>query len=313
MTPDRELEMDRTHDAGAPVIIFAYARADHLRRCVESLLANSEAPHTDVYFFCDAPKHAGHVAGVDAVRHYVASVEGFRTITHIERNENFGLARSVIEGVTQVLEARGQAIVLEDDLVLSPHFLRYMNAGLEQYAADDRVASIHAYVYPIDSPLPETFFLHGSDCWGWATWSRAWDRFDADGTRLLTELRTRRLTRAFDYDGQFPFTGMLEDQIAGRNSSWAILWHASCYLAGLLTLYPGRSLVANIGNDSSGTHCGTTEAMFREPATSPVEVADIPVVASPTGRAAFVEFFRSQRTWQSRLRSSVKRVMAGAA
>jgi hypothetical protein len=295
---------------GAPAVVFAYARVDHLQRCVDSLRANPEAPQTDVYFFCDAAKNPGHAAGVAAVRSFVASVEGFRTVTCIERERNYGLARSVIDGASRVLALHGRAIVIEDDLVLSPHFLRYMNDGLVRYQQHPRVASIHGYVYPCETPLPETFFLKGADCWGWATWSRGWALLETDGAKLLHELRARKLTREFDFDGQFPYTGMLQDQIAGRNSSWAILWYASCFLRDRLTLYPGRSLVENIGNDSSGTHCGTTDRFGRAPTSTPVQVGAIPVEPSRIARDAFVRFFSAQRTWKTRLGSSVKRLLA---
>ena len=293
----------------APIVVFAYMRADHLQQCIESLLANPEAAASDIVFYCDAPKREHHQPMVDAVRSYVDGLTGFRSIRRVYREQNMGLRRSVMAGVTEVLAEHGRAIVLEDDLVLSPHFLSYMNDGLKRYEHDPRIASIHGYVYPVEGALPETFFLKGADCWGWATWSRAWSHFEADGTHLLAELRRRGLTRAFDFDGQFPYTSMLQDQIAGRNSSWAILWYASCFLKDMLTLYPGRSLVRNIGTDSSGTHCGTTDGFSGDASSSRVEVGPIAVEPSAPARDAFVSFFRSQRTWQSRVRASVKRLV----
>ena len=305
--------MDTDVRRQAPVVVFSYMRVDHLRRSIESLLANPESASTDVTFYCDAAKRPEHESQVSEVRSYVDSVTGFRTVTRIYRETNKGLASSVIEGVTQMLESHGRVIVLEDDLVLSPHFLRFMNDGLDRYEHDNRVASIHGYVYPTGAALPETFFLRGADCWGWATWSRAWGNFERNGSRLLAELRARRLNHDFDFDGQFPYTGMLEDQITGRNSSWAILWHVSCYLRGLLTLYPGRTLVKNIGNDSSGTHCGTTDALSGEPSPSRVPVNTIPVEPSHAARAAFVGFFSRQRSWKDKLRTSMRRVLKGYA
>ena len=105
---------------------------------------------------------------------------------------------------------------------------------------------------------------------------------------LLQALRQRRLTRSFDFDGAYPYTRMLKNQVLGRNNSWAILWHASCYLAGLLTLYPGRSLVHNIGNDSSGTHTSTTAAELDQIVSlEPVKVERISLIESEVRRAAF--------------------------
>ena len=289
----------------APVVVFAYQRLDHLKRTIESLLNNAESALTDVVFFCDAAKRPEHQPQVEAVRAYVDSISGFHSVKRIYREANMGLSRSVMEGVTQMLGSYGRVIVLEDDLVLSPHFLRFMNDGLDRYEHDD----LDDLETKLKATLPETFFLQGADCWGWATWSRAWVGFERDGSRLLAELRARRLSRDFDFDWQFPYTDMLEDQILGRNSSWAILWHASCYLKGALTLYPGRTLVKNIGNDSSGTHCGTTDALSGDPSSSPVRVDAIPVKPSPVARAAFVRFFGKQRSWNTRLRSSVRRIL----
>jgi len=293
----------------SPVIVFAYGRVKHLRRCIESLLANPEASATALTFFCDAARNPGDRSRVDEVRAYVDEVRGFQSIRRIYRERNLGLARSVMDGVTETLATHGRVIVLEDDLVLSPHFLRYMNDGLNRYEHDDRVASIHAYTYPVDVELPETFFLRGADCWGWATWSRAWSHFEEDGTRLLTQLRDSGLSREFDLDWQFPYVGMLRDQIAGRNNSWAILWHASCFLKNRLTLYPGRSLVQNIGNDSSGTHCGTTDGFSREPTEQPVRVDDIVVEPSNLARRAFMAFLRTRISLGTRIRNSVKRAL----
>jgi hypothetical protein len=297
----------------APIVVFAYARIDHLRRAVESLLANREAAASDVVFFCDAAARPAHQVGVEAVRAYVENVEGFRSVRRVYRERNLGLARSVIDGVGQMLAEYGRAIVVEDDLLLSPHFLRFMNDALVRYEPDVRVASIHGYCYPIDEALPQTFFLEGADCWGWATWARAWAHFEPDGSKLLAQLRARDLTRAFDLDGQQPCTRMLQDQVHGRNSSWAIRWHAACFLKGLLTLYPGRSLVENIGNDASGTHGANTDMLSRAPASSPIAVGPIAVEPSKAGRDAFVRFLRSRTPPLVRARRWLSALKQGAA
>jgi len=128
---------------------------------------------------------------------------------------------------------------------------------------------------------------------------------------LLDELQRRGLTRQFDLDDNYPYTRMLRDQIAGRNSSWAVRWHAACFLKGLLTLYPGRSLVENIGNDSSGMHCDTNAAFSRPLDTVPVHVGEISVEVSNSARSAFARFLAGQRTWQLKLRSRLRLVMGG--
>jgi hypothetical protein len=281
--------------AAVPVVVFAYRRPDHLRRTIESLQRNPEFAGTPLIVYCDAAKLPEHAAEVARVRAYAHAIEGCASLKVVEREANLGLARSIISGVSEVLETHEQVIVLEDDLLLSPHCLRYMLDGLATYAADPEVASIHGYSYPVASPLPETFFLKGADCWGWATWRRAWQYFRADGAGLLAELQQRGLDNAFDFDGSYPFTRMLRDQVAGRNDSWAIRWNASCFLAGMLTLYPGRSLVHNIGNDASGTHAADRDDFAQRLAERRVVVERQPLMASDAGREAFVAFFRAQQ------------------
>lgn len=276
----------------APIALFAYARADHVRRTVDALLRNPEAPLTDLVVFSDAARSADKRTAVDEVRRYLASIEGFRSVTVHAREENFGLSRSIIEGVTRMLVDHDSVIVMEDDLVTSPHFLRFMNEGLDRFAQDERVISVHGYMYPVEEPLPEAVFLPGADCWGWATWRRGWALFNPDGIELLAQLEQRGLSESFDFNGSYPFTRMLKDQVAGLNDSWAVRWYASAFLLGKLTLNPGRSLVHNIGNDSSGTHSGTSELLDVDLASPPVDLSGALVEASTEARSAIERFFR---------------------
>lgn len=279
----------------APVALFAYARPDHLARVLATLKLNAEAAQTRLTIFCDAPKRAEHEAGTTAVRALAETVDGFAAVDIVRRDRNFGLAANITDGVGRLVREFGRVIVLEDDLELSPYFLRYMNDALDLYSNEESVASIHAYSYPVDKELPETFFLRGADCWGWGTWARAWARYRPDGKALLAELEARRLTREFDLDGAYPYCDMLRDQIAGRNDSWAIRWHASAFLGGMLTLYPGRSLVHNIGHDDTGTHSGTTDAFTQRVADRPVRVVRQPVEVDHRARSEFARFLRRRQ------------------
>ncbi|HEY9074495.1 MAG TPA: glycosyltransferase, partial [Desulfobaccales bacterium] len=196
----------------APIALFVYNRPWHTRQTVESLQQNDPARDSDLFIFADGPKNPGLDPAVLQVREYIRGITGFKSVTLIEREQNLGLAQSLIEGVTRVCGNRGRVIVLEDDMVLSPYFLAYMNQGLDEYAQENRVISIHGYIFPHKGPLPETFFLRGADCWGWATWQRGWSLFEPDGAKLLADLRRRRLTRAFDFNGAYGYTAMLHKQ-----------------------------------------------------------------------------------------------------
>ncbi len=282
-------------DALAPIAVFAYNRAEHLQHTIRSLLRNRLARDSDLYLFSDAPKSNADAPAVARVRDYVRTIEGFRSVSIIEQTSNLGLAGSIISGVTDLTARFGKVIVVEDDLVVSPFFLDFMNDALSRYADVDSVGAISGYMFGVSANLPETFFLRSTSSWGWATWHRAWKCFDPNGIRLRDQLTAQDLVRHFNYDGQYDFFGMLKNQIAGRNNSWAVRWYASIYLNKLLVLYPGRSLVQNIGHDGSGTHCGPSDAYDVGIATEPVRVTEIALCESVAARTALVDFFQARK------------------
>jgi hypothetical protein len=279
----------------APLALFVYNRPRHTQQTVEALLRNEFASETELIVFSDAARDAASASAVHEVRKFLESITGFKTLRIVARPANFGLARSIIDGVTTVCAEYDRLIVLEDDLVTGPYFLRYMNQSLKTYEDDSAVGSIHGYWYPVDKKVPETFFLRGASCWGWATWSRAWRLFEPDGRKLLAELQHRNLIDLFDLNGAIAYTRMLKNQIAGKVDSWAIRWHAAMFLADRLQLSPGRSLVRNIGFDGTGTHCVESPVYGVEPSTIPTPVARIPLRESPDARAALIHYYRSTR------------------
>jgi len=238
----------------APIILFVYNRPSHTRLTIEALLNNRLASESDLWVFADGSKGEKDRKGVNEVRKTVRAIDGFKSIQIIENESNVGLANNIIKGVTQVVNERGKVIVVEDDLITSPYFLTFMNKGLDLFANEEKVGHIQGYSYPVPQ-FPEAFLTKWIGSWGWATWKRAWQYFNPDGQALMDELKRRKLTRNFDFDGKYPYTQMLQRQIDGANNSWAIRWFASAYLQGMLSLNAGRSLVRNIGFDNSGVHC----------------------------------------------------------
>jgi len=283
----------------SPIVLFVYNRHEHTRRTVEALQKNFLAEESELFIFSDGPKNESDSIKVLEVRNYIKTISGFNSVHIIERKQNLGLAKSIIEGVAKILDSHEKIIVLEDDLLSSPYFLQYMNEALDLYKNEEKVISIHGYVYPIESKLkkklPETFFLKGADCWGWATWKRGWDLFEPDGKKLLEELERRDLLREFDFDGSYPYSNMLRRQIAGQNDSWAIRWYASAFLRGKLTLYPRESLIQNIGLDNSGTHAGNSYLKETALAKVKIEISRIPAEENVTAKKILAKYFKSAK------------------
>ena len=240
----------------APIVLFVYKRPGETRKVLEALRANEGAAQSELVVFSDGPKNAGERAQVEAVRALFDRLPGFARVTLRTSETNKGLARSVIDGVTEVLEAHDRAIVLEDDLVTARYFLRFMNEALEKFRDDDRICCVHGFAYPTEHPEIPCFLRRGADCWGWATWRRGWALFRPDARQLHDEIVGKKLRREFDRGGAFPYTRMLEDQADGRIDSWAVRWYASAFLAEKYTLQSNRMLVENIGFGEAATHYG---------------------------------------------------------
>ena len=275
----------------APIALFVYNRLGHTIETVEALKRNLLAIKSDLVIFSDAPKSLAESKHVNDVRLYIDGVTGFKSVTIIERDINFGLSRSIVDGVGSLVNEYGRIIVLEDDMITSCYFLTYMNEALERFMFNDAIISIHGYTPPVKEVLPEAFFLRGADCWGWATWQRGWRLFNPDGRYLLAELKRQNLNYEFDFCGAFPYSKMLKNQIAGVNDSWAVRWYASAFLAGKLTLYPGLSLVHNIGNDASGTHSERSCVYDVSLTHTPINLDFLEVAPSITAKNAFINYF----------------------
>lgn len=304
--------METTDNRLAPILLFAYNRPAHTRRLVESLCRNAEARQSRLIVYSDAPRNDAARPAVQEVRRYLRTICGFRQVEIVERAENWGLARSIIAGVTEQVNRYGRVIVLEDDLVLSPYFLRFMNDALEAYRDEPRVGHIQACDFTGDPALPPTFLIRWTGSWGWATWQRAWRLFNPDGRALLDELQRRGLTRRFDFDGTYRYTRMLRRQVEGKNNSWAIRWNASLFLAGVLSLNVGRSLVLNDGFDGSGTHCGGGNLYRSTLWTEPLPVVPItPVEEDENARRCFERYYRRHFGFFAKAIRRIKRTLKG--
>jgi hypothetical protein len=248
-------------DTLAPIALFVYNRLDHTRRTVEALLSNELAGDSDLFVYSDSPKNEAAQESVTAVRQYVRTLTGFKSVTVIERERNWGVDPSVIDGVTTLTRQFGCVIVLEDDLVTSPYFLKYMNSALRRYKENARVMQVSGFMFPIEgAESGSTCFLKYATCWGWATWDRAWQHFDPSPIRGYSLLADdRALRNSFNLRDGYDYFGLLRQFIKGKTDAWDIRWYLSIFLLDGLTLFPQQSLIHNIGFDGSGVHCPSSD------------------------------------------------------
>lgn len=241
----------------APILLFVYNRPAHVERCVASLLQSPLAQESPLIIFSDGAKGEHDRAQVDTVREYIRKIEGFKSVEIRENTVNRGLADNIIGGVTECTERFGRVIVVEDDLVLSPCFLNFMNRALDLYENVEEVVNINSHVLEGPQRFPDNFLISFADSWGWATWKRGWELFEPDGTLLLDKIKKMRGTKRFDMG--YHFVRMLREQIVGKNNSWAIRWNASIFVNGKLSLNAGKPLAVNEGFGKDATHCNTPD------------------------------------------------------
>lgn len=287
----------------APIVLFTYNRIRNTRDTIECLLKNREAVLSDLYIYSDAAKNNTAKDKVAEVRQYIHNLSGFNSITIIERDKNWGLAKNIVDGVTTIVNKYGKVIVLEDDHSVSPYFLKYMNEGLERYKNNEDIISIHGYMYPHREKLPEAFLIKGADCWSWATWKRGWSLFSFDANKLYSEIKKSHKVREFDFNYSYHYLKMLKRQTKGVANSWAICWYASAFLNNKYTLYPGQSLMQlNDADGEEATHGSCNTKFIVDLKEEPINWDLVDDKAEcKAGRLAFETFFKSIRTLKRRI------------
>lgn len=293
--------------SNAPIILFTYNRPWHTRQTIEALQKNALAEQSDLIIYSDAPKDQSAINLVNQVREYIKSINGFKSIKIVERSENWGLAKSIISGVTKVIEEYGKVIVLEDDIVTSPAFLSFMNQSLNYYKSNEKVWHVSGWSYPIENISEEdVYFWRVMNCWGWATWQDKWQYFQKD-TDYLIDTFSKKMIKDFDLNNSGIFWSQVLDNKQGKIDTWAIYWYATIFLNQGLCLNPAQSYVRNIGLDGSGENCGLDNNLSSEILNSKYKVAlnDLEVNESEGAVKIIIEFVKRKRG--NRVRSLISK------
>ena len=244
----------------APIILFVYNRYEHTRRTIESLQKNTLAKESNLYIFSDGAKNDLAKKKIEEVRSFLKTVDGFKNVTIVEREKNYGLARSIIEGVSSILKKYENVIVLEDDLITSKYFLDYMNRSLNTYEKRKNIWSVTGFSFSTQfmnfpKDYQEDIYLNIRPMsWSWATWKDRWETVDWDMNDYESFTHDTEKKRKFKTGGT-DLPRMLKAQMNGRVDSWYVRWSYHAIIHNLLTVYPKISYVNNLGHDASGTHC----------------------------------------------------------
>lgn len=248
----------------APIIVFAYNRADHLRKTLTWLGQNELADQSTLYIYCDGAKPNAteeqheKVQTARKVAHEVAIVPTFKEVHIIERKENLGLGTSVITGVTEIVNKYGKVIVLEDDLETSPYFLSYMNQCLEHYEPRKSVFSISG----LSRPHPERFYPrdYPYDVYvslthhptGWGTWADRWNQVDWDVKNFATVKNDPQMIQAFRRAEHCQYDELVWQQREQVNI-WAARFAFAHFVNHAVSICPIVSYINHIGWDAEAS------------------------------------------------------------
>lgn len=247
----------------APIVLFVYDRPWHTQKTLEALLKNKLAEESELFIYSDAPKNEKAFENVQKVRKYIKSIKGFKNITIIERDTNWGLAKSIIEGTSNILKKYGKIIVLEDDLLTSIFFIEYMNYALNKYKNNNQIFSITGFSFGNDflcipKEYNENVYYHMRPMsWSWAIWSDRWNNCDWEIKNYYNSQYKKNISGFAKLGSDLP--NMLNLQFNKKIDSWYVRFCYNAYRNNMLTVYPLNSLISNIGHDGTGVHCSIDE------------------------------------------------------
>jgi len=241
-----------------PIVLFVYARPDHLSQTLACLREN-QVPL--IYAFSDGPRTPDKVSMVTQVRDLLHGIDWCEVIL-CEREENWGLGRSVLAGVTEVLSKHEMCIVFEDDLICVPGTYQYLVAALQHYRDDQSVMSVTGWTHPLVTPSDVTdqpYFDGRAECWVWGTWARAWQGMQEDANTLMQRCEAKGID-VYRYGADLPNMAEVELQ----KNIWAVRWLYWHILNQRLCLRPPWSMVEHIGFDENATNA-KSESWVKNP------------------------------------------------
>jgi hypothetical protein len=238
----------------SPIVLFTYLRLETLKKTVSALAANFLAQDSDLIIFSDGARFLKDEPKVKEIRNYLKTIQGFKSVVIHESSTNKGLANSIIQGVSYVMEEYPSAIVLEDDLITSTNFLAFMNQALNFYRDNPNVLSISGFS-PIIKGLAENevYFTQRSSSWGWACWADRWAKIDWKCKYYDEFSINNKMKSKFNEMGS-DMTLMLKRQFEGKINSWAIAFCFHQFRHNLYSVHPAVSKIKNEGFDDYSTN-----------------------------------------------------------
>jgi hypothetical protein len=239
-----------------PILLLWFNRPDLSREQIESL-KNFEH---EIYIAIDGPRahRPNDVEKVNQCRAIARSAVPSERL--LIREENLGCGRAVDSAITWFFEHVEQGIILEDDIFPSHDFFSFTEELLNRYAEDERIMCISGDASPLTAEADFNGYSYTFSrfplIWGWATWRRAWKKYDRN-LKSWPELKRRGdLIGLFNHEDHYHvFYDMCEKIYHDRVPDiWDYQWLAAMIIEWGLAIIPSVNLIQNKGFSGDGTH-----------------------------------------------------------
>ncbi|NQV41136.1 MAG: hypothetical protein HQ506_02175 [Candidatus Marinimicrobia bacterium] len=239
------------------VIVIAFNRPIHTQRVIESLQKEGVKSFT---VFIDGTMDEDVQKKQAEIIQYLSTID-WADFEIVHRKVDLGLAKSIVLSVSDTLRTYDSVVVLEDDCIVRPGFVKYFETALNEYERDQSVGAICGYSYPIiqmDPDKPDYFLASRFTPWGWATWKNRWQNYTISLTSLRDQAKSKQINIS-DFGEDLML--YLEDStyLSHKQEIWSLNWILTLIINRQLVLYPKISLIDNIGFDGTGVHSEATK------------------------------------------------------
>lgn len=247
----------------APILIPTLNRFKHFKCCVESLSKCTHADKTDLYIALDYPLKESHWEGYQRIEKYIEEIDGFKTVTVLKRNENYGAVKNYLDGNKVVFDKYDRVIFCEDDNEFSPNFLDYINKGLDKFENDNRVFAICGYNYPVVMPqdyIYNYYCVNAFSAWGYGIWKNRYEEFYLNFNYDYIQYKLRNIKDVFILFIKRPrsINSLLQIVKSGHLTADVVIT-SNLITKNIYCIFPALTKVRNYGHDGTGVNCGNIE------------------------------------------------------
>jgi hypothetical protein len=242
-----------------PLLLIAWRRPHTLRQVIDAI--RPLAP-TRLYVACDGPnpERPGEEEKVAATRRVIENeIDWPCQVERLYFDVNQGCSIGPIRAINWFFDQVEEGIILEDDCVPHPDFFPYCTSLLERYRNDARVWCISGNNFQNGQwrGNGSYYFSRYNHCWGWASWRRCWQNYDAELSEWPALRDSGLLKTIFDDPVEREYWKSIWQRTYAKKDLitwWDYQWTFTCLANSGLTALPNRNLVSNVGFGGDATH-----------------------------------------------------------